>query len=109
MPSRGPSGRMSAEDPALLRLELLLREDPASAQIREPLELRSCRVGRPRCASRHHPLLIQLALVVDRLLDLLGLADVIEPLPAGLRRGLDHERAGPDDPIDDALLETNVV
>src|ERR687898_1439693 len=109
MAPMGPSGGISAEEPAFLRLELLLREDAPRAQVGEALQLRRLRVRRPAGASAHLPLLVELSLVVDRLLDLFGLADVVEHLSARFGRGLHYERPGPDDPVDDPLLEPDVV
>ena len=56
-----------------------------------------------------HALLVLLALVVDRLLDVLGVANVAELLSPGLARGMDHERAGADHPLPDLLFEAHVV
>ena len=56
-----------------------------------------------------HPLLVELALVGDRLLDLLGVADVAEHLTPELARRADDEVPGADQPLEHALVEPHVV
>ena len=62
---------------------------------------------RPR--GTEHPLLVHLALVVDRLLHVLRVADRLELLATRLARGLHDERPGADDPLEHALREPHVV
>src|SRR5918912_401137 len=93
-PSDGaPSTRRLAapEDPALLRLKLLRREDAAVAEVGQALELAGGRGRAARRAALVHPLLVGLALRVDLALDLLRVADVREPRPPALARRLDHQ------------------
>src|SRR6266508_4648170 len=102
--------RSAAQDPALLGLELILGEDPPGAKVGQAFELgggRRC--GGPRRAPMEHALLVPLTLLVDCLLDVLGLADVLEHLAAPLARGLDDEVTRPDHPLEDALVEPHVV
>src|SRR5438093_11579336 len=90
-----------AQDLRLLGLELFLCEDPVVAELRQPLQLgrgrRRRRLRRRRCVraiALVHPLLVLFALLVDHLLDLFGVPNVVEAVPAELRRGRDHQRAG---------------
>src|SRR5512132_3460277 len=123
MPSRCRPGPRSLlpEDPLLLALELVLREHALVPQLGQALELarrggggrrhggrgrtRGCRGGRHRWCrvAPHpsvHPILVELALLVDRLLDVLGVADVAEHLAPELARRADGQVAGPDPPLE---------
>ncbi len=67
------------------------------------------RAGARRAAALVHALVVHLGLVVDRLLDFLGVADVAErrgPVVAGRT---DVDVAGPDDAFEHPLLEPDVV
>ena len=54
-------------------------------------------------------LLVQLPLMEDRALHVLGVADVLERVRAGGAGRLDQQGAGPHDAVEDALLEPHVV
>ena len=109
----GTRGQDRSEDLRLLRGELFVGQDPVGVQAGETLQLahgaRRHRRSLPASLALVHALLVQLTLVVDRPLDALGVAHVLEHLAPLLRGGLDHQRARPHDPVEDPLLEPHVV
>src|SRR6266545_304102 len=93
--------------PTTATLGSMPRLYPARGRSHEALSRQGS--GGPRRTPVEHALLVPLALFVDGLLDVFGLADVLEHLAAPLARGFDDEVTRPDHPLEDALLESHVV
>ena len=67
------------------------------------------RRGRRATPPSVHAVLVELPLLVDRLLDVLGVADVAEHLAPELARRADDQVAGADHAFEHALVEADVV
>ena len=94
--SRTVSG--SAEELALLVLELLVGQRAAVAHALQLLQLGGDVDGQsPGAGPAEHAVLVLLHLRVDEVLHLVRVADVGEPLPALLGARLDEQVAGPED------------
>src|ERR687888_531168 len=83
-----------------------------SASVIAPRSLRSanrCSSSPTGGAPAGEAPLVGLGTLVDHLLDLLRMSNVVEDLLTPLARGFHDEVAGADDPLEHALLETDVV